>query len=84
MEKVDWENPPKEIRFTRNLKTRKITYARDVSVKPFKDLKIRYSLLEVFAAGSETVNITLGSKGSFSKYEKIKDSSYYIKKRILP
>lgn len=82
MKEVDWEKPPREIRFLRNLKTVTTIYAQDVSVKPFKNLKIRGLLLEVFVAGSETVNITIGNGESFSKYEKIKDLSYYAKKGL--
>ena len=78
-EKVDWvKNPPKELRVVIDLKTGQIRWAQDDT--KMRGLKMKQSLLETFASGSEKIEIMLSGNGpfvTFLNYDRKKDSSSY-------
>ncbi len=77
MKKLDWNNPPEQIRLVVNLQEQKNTYVQDTSTS--ESLKIANSIFKVFSAGSNLVNLTDIQKGLSLRYQKIDGFSKYIK-----
>ena len=85
MERVDWENPPKKLRITKDLKTTNISVV-DESSKIERNIEIKPSLLEAFTSGSDLVHIMLNDDnydGPIVRYKKQQDLSQYVAKGAI-
>ncbi|MCK4647561.1 hypothetical protein KAT24_01360 [Candidatus Pacearchaeota archaeon] len=86
MEKVDWNNPPKKLRITKDLKTATIDVF-DESNKVQRNIEIKPSLLEAFTSGSDLVHIMPNdyndNRGPIVRYKKQQDISQYVAKGAI-
>jgi len=83
MEKIDWKNPPQELRFVVDLKNGKVDYISDDINHKGYDTKT--NIKKAFACGSKLVNIAISESGPFSKWALIpeKDHVDYIEREKM-